>query len=60
MATSNEIAAALLLQTLADHHPSLQAIIRDEMPEPRPLARLIVPFYQAILEELRSDKPATS
>jgi hypothetical protein len=56
MATSKEVAAAILVKTLADHHPTLQAMIREEVPDPRPLAQLLVPFYRAMLEEVESDK----
>ena len=59
MATSKEVAAAILVQTLADHHPTLQAMIREELPDPRPLAQLLVPFYRAMLEEVESDKASS-
>lgn len=49
-----EIAAAILVQTLVDHHPQLQAEIREDQPEPQPLAKLLVPYYKAILDELHS------
>ena len=56
---AQEVAAAILVKTLADHHPTLQAMIREEVPDPRPLAQLLVPFYRAILEEVESDKAAS-
>ena len=54
MQAGYEIAAAILVQTLVDHHPQLQAEIREDQPEPEPLAKTIVPYYQAILKELNS------
>ena len=54
MQTPNEIAAAILIQTLVDHHPQLQAEIREVPPDPKPLAEVIVPFYKAILDEMKS------
>ena len=54
MQTPNEIAAAILVQTLADHHPQLQAEIRQDVPEPKALARVLMPFYKAILDEMKS------
>jgi len=54
MQIQNEIAAALLVQSLVDHHPQLQAEIRQDQPEPGPLAKLIAPYYRAMLEELKS------
>jgi hypothetical protein len=51
--TEREIAAAILVQTLVDHHPQLQAEIRQDQPEPKPLAQVLVPYYKAMLEELR-------
>jgi hypothetical protein len=54
MQTPNEIAAAILIQTLVDHHPQLQAEIREVPPDPKPLAEVIVPLYKAILDEMKS------
>lgn len=54
MQTANEVAAAILIQTLVDHHPSLQAEIRQDQPEPKTLAQIIVPYYKAVLEEMKS------
>lgn len=54
MQTPNEIAAAILVQTLVDHHPQLQAEIRQDQPDPKSLAQVLVPYYRAILDELRS------
>jgi hypothetical protein len=55
MQASNEVAAAILVQTLVDHHPTLQATIREEVPDPKPLAQLIILFYKAIVEEMASN-----
>ena len=57
MHTPTEIAAAILVQTLVDHHPQLQAEIRQDQPEPKPLAQIIVPYYKAVLEEMKSQFP---
>lgn len=54
MQTPNEVAAAILVQTLADHHPQLQAEIRNDLPEPKPLAQVLVPYYKAMLDEMKS------
>lgn len=54
MNTPTEIAAAILVQTLVDHHPQLQAEIRQDQPEPKPLGEMIMPYYKAVLEEMRS------
>jgi hypothetical protein len=54
MQTPNEIAAAILVQTLVDHHPQLQAEIRQDQPDPKPLALVLVPYYKAILDEMNS------
>ena len=56
MQTPTEVAAAILVQTLVDHHPQLQAEIREDQPEPKALAKVLVPYYRAILDEL-SAKP---
>jgi hypothetical protein len=49
----NELAAAILVQTLVDHHPQLQAEIRQDQSEPKLLAQLSVP-YKAMLDEMNS------
>jgi hypothetical protein len=54
MQTPNEIAAAILVQTLVEHHPQLQAEIREDQPDPKTLASVLVPYYRAVLEELNS------
>ena len=54
MQTPNEVAAAILLQTLVNHHPQLQAEIRQDQPEPKPLAQVLMPFYKAMLEEMKT------
>jgi hypothetical protein len=54
MQPANEIAAAILVQTLVDHHPQLQAEIRQDQPEPKPLAEVLVPYYRAMLEQMTS------
>lgn len=54
MQAPNEIAAAILVQTLVDHHPQLQAEIREDQPDPKTLAQVLVPYYKAILDELKS------
>ena len=54
MQTPNEIAAAILVQTLVDHHPQLQAEIRQDQPDHKSLAQVLVPYHRAILDELRS------
>ena len=54
MQTANEVAAAILVQTLVNHHPQLQAEIRQDQPEPKPLAQVLVPYYKAVLDEIRS------
>ncbi len=53
MQTMNEIAAAVLVQTIVDHHPQLQAEIRQDQPEPESLAEILVPYYQAILDKMK-------
>lgn len=50
MQTPNEIAAAILVQTLVDH----QAEIRQDQPEPKPPAQVLLLYYQAILDEMKS------
>jgi hypothetical protein len=55
MQTSNEVAAAILVQTLVDHHPTLQATIREGVPDPKPLAQLLAQFYKAMVEEMTSN-----
>jgi hypothetical protein len=54
MQIPSEIAAAILVQTLVDHHPQLQAEIRQDQPDPKPLAQILVPFYKAMLDEMKS------
>ncbi len=54
MQSPSEIAAAILVQTLVDHHPQLQAEIRQDQPEPKPLAQVLIPFYKAMLDEMKS------
>jgi hypothetical protein len=54
MQTPNEVAAAILVQTLVDHHPQLQADIRQDQPDPKTLAQVLVPFYKAMLAEMKS------
>lgn len=54
MQAPNEIAAAILVQTLVDHHPQLQAEIREDQLDPKTLAQVLVPYYKAILDELKS------
>ena len=54
MRDAHEIAAAILVKTLVDHHPQLQAEIREDQPEPQPLAKVLVPYYKAVLDELNS------
>ncbi len=54
MQTANEIAAAILVQTLVDHHPQLQAEVRQDQPEPETLAEILVPYYKAVLEKMKS------
>ena len=54
MQTPNEVAAAILVQTLVDHHPQLQAKIHREQIDPQPLARVLVPYYKAMLDEMKS------
>jgi hypothetical protein len=54
MQTPNEVAAAILVQTLVDHHPQLQADIRQDQPDPKTLAQVLAPFYKAMLAEMRS------
>jgi hypothetical protein len=54
MQTPNEVAAAILVQTLVNHHPQLQADIRQDQPEPKGLAQVLMPFYKAMLDEMKS------
>jgi len=54
MQNTNEVAAAILVQTLVDHHPALQAEIRENQPDPESVARVLVPFYKAMLAEMTS------
>jgi len=54
MQTPNEVAAAILVQTLVDHHPQLQAENRQDQPEPKALAQVLVPYYKAILDKMKS------
>ena len=54
MQTPNEVAAAILVQTLVDHHPQLQADIRQDQPEPKALAQVLMPFYKPMLDEMKS------
>lgn len=54
MQNPNEVAAAILVQTLVDHHPSLQADIRQDQPDPKQLAQVLVPYYKAMLDEMKS------
>jgi hypothetical protein len=54
MQTPNEVAAAILVQTLVDHHPQLQAEIRQDLPDPKSLAEVLIPYYKAILSEMKS------
>jgi hypothetical protein len=54
MQIPSEIAAAILVQTLVDHHPQLQAEIRQDPPEPEALAKVLVPYYKAMLDEMRT------
>jgi hypothetical protein len=55
MQTANEVAAAILVQTLVNHHPQLQAEIRENQPEPKPLAEILMPYYKAMLDEMNSE-----
>jgi len=54
MQTPNEVAAAILVQTLVDYHPQLQSEIRQDQPDPKPLAPVLVPYYKAMLDEMKS------
>jgi hypothetical protein len=54
MQASNEVAAAILVQILFDHHPQLQAEVRQDQPDPKPLAQVVVPYYKAMLDEMKS------
>jgi hypothetical protein len=54
MQSPNEVAAAILVQTLVDHHPQLQADIRQDQPDPKALAQVLAPFYKAMLAEMQS------
>ena len=54
MQTPSEVAAAILVQILVDHHPQLQAEIRQDLPDPKPLAQVLVPYYRAVLDEMKS------
>ena len=56
MQSQNEIGAAILVQRLVDHHPQLQAEIRQDQPEPKPLAAILIPYYKAVLEEMGSER----
>ena len=53
MENPKEVAAAILVRAIVDHHPSLQAEIRSERPEPESVAEMIVPFYKAMLEKIK-------
>jgi len=50
----DEVAAAILVQTLVDHHPQLQAEIRQDQPEPKALSEILLPYYRAMLEGMNS------
>jgi|HubBroStandDraft_1064217.scaffolds.fasta_scaffold210002_1 hypothetical protein len=50
--TPSEVAAAILVQTAIDHHPHLQAEIREQLPEPKSIAEMLVPYYKAMLEKM--------
>jgi len=54
METPHEVAAAILIQTLVDHHPQLQGENREDPPEPKPPASILVPYYKAMLEAIKS------
>jgi hypothetical protein len=54
MQTPNEVAAAILVQTLVDHRPELQAEIRQDQRDPKPLAQVLMPYYKAMLDEMNS------
>jgi hypothetical protein len=54
MHDSNKVAAAILEQTLVAHHRQIQAEIQQDQPEPAPFAQTLVPYYKAVLAELRS------
>jgi len=56
MQSQNEVAAAILVQILVDHHPQLQAEIRQDQSEPKPLAVVLIPYYKAMLEEMGSQR----
>jgi len=53
MQTPNEVAAAILVQTLVDHHPQLQSEIRQDQPNPKPLAQLLVLYFKAMLGQMK-------
>jgi hypothetical protein len=52
--TPSEVAAAILVQTAVDHHPHLQAEIREQQPEPQSIAEMLVPYYNAMLAKMTS------
>lgn len=44
MPSQNEVAAAILVQIIVDHHPQLQAEVRENQPEAKQLAEVLVPY----------------
>jgi hypothetical protein len=48
MQTPNGVAAAILMQTLIADHPQVHAEIRQDQPDPKPLAQVLVPHYKAM------------
>lgn len=47
-----EIAAAIMVQTLVSNHPGVQAKLQAESAEPRQLAKILIPYFRAILNKL--------
>jgi hypothetical protein len=47
-----EIAAAIMVGTLVNNHPGLQAKLQAESAEPRQLAKILIPYFRAILNKL--------
>ena len=55
MESSNEVVAAILVQTLAQQSDAIKGKIRDAGENLESLASTLVPLYNEVLKQIRSD-----
>jgi hypothetical protein len=55
MESSNEVVAAILVQTLAQQSDAIKGKIRNAGENSEPLPSTLVPLYNEVLKQLKSD-----